>query len=69
MNNHLVYRYFKQYQELFGNTIYTNDIKKASFKILGNTNSRYVFIKKFSDDKNEIDTFYKILKCFKYVRR
>ena len=42
MNNHLVQRYFKQYQELYGNIIYTNEIKKASFKILGNTNSKYV---------------------------
>ena len=61
MNNHLVQRYFKQYQELYGNTIYINDIKKASFNIFGSTNSRYVFIKKFSNDKNEINTFYKIL--------
>ena len=61
MNNHLVQRYFKQYQELYGNTIYTNDIKKASFNVLGSTNSKYVFIKKFSNDKNEINIFYKII--------
>ena len=63
MNNHLVQRYFKQYQELFGNTVYTNKKTKASFNVSGMMDSNFVFIKDYSADKNEIDIFNKILKA------
>ena len=63
MNNHLVQRYFKQYQELFGNTVYTKKKTKTSFNISGIKDSNFAFIKNYSNDKNEIDIFNKILKA------
>jgi len=63
MDNHLVQRYFSQYQELFGNTVYTNKKIKTSFNVSGNKNSSIVFLKKYPIDKIEIDIFNKILKA------
>ena len=63
MNNHLVHRYFKQYQELFGNTVYKNKKIKASFNVFGMIDSNFVFIKDYSTDKNEMEIFNKILKA------
>lgn len=63
MNNQLVYRYFKQYQELFGNIVYTKKKIKTSFNVSGVKDSNFVFIKNYSTDKNEIDIFNKILKA------
>ena len=63
MNNYLVHRYFKQYQELFGNTVYTNKKIKESFNVSGMIDSNFVFIKDYFTDKNEMDIFNKILKA------
>jgi len=63
MNNHLVQRYFKQYQELFGNIVYTKKKIKTSFNVSGVKDSNFVFIKDRSTNKNEIDIFNKILKA------
>ena len=63
MDNYLVQRYFSQYQELFGNTVYTNKKIKTSFNVSGNKNSSIVFLKKYPIDKIEIDIFNKILKA------
>ena len=63
MNNQLVYRYFKQYQELFGNTVYTKKKTKTSFNVSGAIDSNFVFIKDYSTNKNEIDIFNKIIKA------
>ena len=63
MNNQLVYRYFKQYQELFGNTVYTKKKTKTSFNVSGAIDSSFVFIKDYSNNKNELDIFNKILKA------
>ena len=51
MNNQLVYRYFKQYQELFGNTVYTKKKTKTSFNVSGFIDSNFVFIKEYSTNK------------------
>ena len=59
MNNQLVLRYFKQYQELFGNIVYTKKKIKTSFNVSGVKDSNFVFIKNYSTDKNEIDIFNK----------
>ena len=67
MNNQLVLRYFKQYQELFGSTVYTKKKTKTCFSVSGVIDSNFVFIKNYSIDKNEIDIFNKIIKALNMI--
>ena len=67
MNNQLVHRYFKQYQELFGSTVYTKKKTKTSFSVSGAIDSNFIFIKNYSIDKNEIEIFNKIIKALNMI--